>query len=87
MTTIQPIKAGITVAIILGGLHFVWSILVLLGWAQPLVEFSMWAHMVQMPVTIGPFDLVAAVTVICIASCIGFAVGVVFSKVWNKVHK
>ena len=87
MTTIQPTKSGLALGILLGGLHLVWSVLVLLGWAQILVNFSMWAHMFQMPVTVGVFDLTAALTVIVIATGVGYGIGFVFASIWNKVHK
>ncbi len=79
-------KAGLVGAIMLGGFHVLWSLLILLGWAQPLVNFSMWAHMVASGPVFTSFDAVAALTVIVIAACIGYAVGLVFSTVWNKVH-
>ena len=79
-------NAGLVGAIMLGGFHILWSVLILLGWAQPLVNFSMWAHMVKSGPVFGPFDAVAALTVIVIASCIGYAVGFIISTVWNKVH-
>ncbi|MBI5457329.1 hypothetical protein HY971_01205 [Candidatus Kaiserbacteria bacterium] len=79
-------KAGLVGAIMLGGFHVVFSVLILLGWAQPLVNFSMWAHMVQSGPAFLPFDAVASLTVIVVAACIGYAVGFILSTVWNKVH-
>ena len=70
----------------LGGFHLLWSVLVFLVWAQPLVNFSMWAHMIQSGPVFGPFDVVAALTVIVIASVIGYCVGYILATVWNKVH-
>lgn len=70
----------------LGGVHVLWTILVVLGWAQPLVEFSMWAHMAHTAVIIGPFDAIAAVTVIVVAAFIGYCVGYIAGTVWNRVH-
>ena len=79
-------KAGLVGAVMLGGFHVLWSVLILLGWAQPLVNFSMWAHMVESGPVFAPFDAGAALTVIVVASCIGYAVGFILSTVWNKVH-
>lgn len=73
-------------AVVVGGWHVVWSLLVLLGWGQSLVNFSLWAHMMQAPVVIGPFEAGAAATVIVIASIIGYAVGYILAAVWNRVH-
>ena len=52
---LNPNKTGIALGGLVGGLHLVWAILVVLGWAQPLVNFSQWAHMANMPVVVQPF--------------------------------
>ena len=82
----NPRKVGIVVGTMLGGIHLLWSILVALGWAQALANFSMWAHMVHMALIIGPFDAGAAVTLIIVASLIGYCVGYLAGTVWNRVH-
>ena len=83
----HPKKVALVFAAMLGGAHLLWSILIALGWAQPLVNFSMWAHMVKMSVVVQPFDITAAVTVIIIASAIGYVVGYIGAIVWNKVRR
>jgi hypothetical protein len=70
-----------------GGLHLVWSIFIALGWAQAIVNFSLWAHMVSLSFVVKAFDLSAAATVIIIASLIGYVVGYVFAKIWNWMHR
>lgn len=80
-------KAGLVGAVMLGGLHLVWSILILFGWAQPLLNFSLWAHMIRVDIILGPFDAISAATVTVIATCLGYAIGYIISTVWNKVHR
>ncbi len=84
---VDPYKVGLTFGMLLGGLHVLWSALVLLQWAQPLVNFSMWAHMAHFDLTVGPFDPTAAVTVIVIATLIGCGIGYALATIWNKVHQ
>ena len=84
---ISPAKTGLTVGALVGGLHLVWAVLVWLGWAQALVDFSLWAHMVRLPFIVKVFDLSAAVTVIVVASIIGYIVGFIFARIWNRVHR
>ena len=83
---VNPGKVGLVGAVMLGGWHVAWSLLVLLGWAQAMVDFSMWAHMIHVAVVIGPFDAGAAATVIIIASIVGYCLGYIVASVWNKVH-
>ena len=80
-------KVGLVFAAMVGGLHLLWSVLVLLNWAQPLVDFSLWAHMVHIPVIIGPFEPAAALTVIIVAACVGYIVGYAGATVWNRIHR
>jgi len=87
MNHLNPSKTGLAVGKLLGGLHLIWTVLIALGWAQALVNFSMWAHMVSVPVVVGAFDLTAAVTVVVIATIIGYAIGYAFSKIWNWLHR
>lgn len=82
----DPKKAGLVGAVIIGGWHVVWSLLVILGWAQSLVNFSLWAHMMRIPVVAGPFDAGASATVIVIAAIVGYAIGYILATVWNRVH-
>ena len=82
----DPKKAGLVGAVIIGGWHVVWSLLIILGWAQALVNFSLWAHMLRVPVVAGPFDAGASATVIVLAAIIGYAVGYILATVWNRVH-
>ena len=83
----NPSKVALVGAVIFGGWHVIWSLLILLGWAQALVDFSMWAHMIHLTVVAGSFDATAALTVIVVASLIGYCLGYIIATVWNKIHR
>ncbi len=87
MNHLNPKKVGLAVGKLLGGVHLVWAILVALGWAQALVNFSLWAHMVSSPVVVKEFDISAAITVIVAATAVGFVLGYAFAKIWNYLHR
>lgn len=87
MNHLNPTKTGLALGKLLGGVHLLWVILVALGWAQALINFSQWAHMVSMPVVVKAFDLSAAVTVVIVAALIGYVLGNIFAKIWNWLHR
>ena len=82
----NPNKVGLVFAAVLGGWHLIWAILVLLGWAQRIIDFIFWAHMIQPVYVIKPFDPLAAVTLIIITAVIGYIFGFVGALIWNKLH-
>lgn len=83
---INPHKTALSVGAFFGFVHIVWSLFVALGWAQPIVNFALWAHMASVPLVIKPFDLATSVTLIVVVSIIGYIVGSIFARIWNRVH-
>lgn len=79
-------KAGLVFGALLGGAHLVWSLLVMLGVAQALLDFILWAHMIHLAIVIGPFDLTASVTLVVMTAIIGYVLGYIGAWVWNRVH-
>ena len=84
---INPNKIGVVVAALIGGWHLVWAALVAAGWAQPLINFIFWAHMIKPVYVIGPFDVVAAATLLVITFCSGYVLGFIGGSLWNKIHR
>ncbi|MDE1919778.1 MAG: hypothetical protein KGH56_03785 [Patescibacteria group bacterium] len=84
---INPKKAALTAGAFIGGWHLVWSILVALGWAQAIVDFVLWMHMINLPYVVKPFDLSAAVTLVLITTLAGYVFGYIFAKIWNRMHR
>ena len=80
-------KTGLIFGAFLGGWHLVWSLIVLSGFAQAIYDFVLWAHMIHLPIMIGPFDLTAAVTLVLFTAVVGYVCGIVFALVWNAFHR
>ncbi len=83
---INPTKTAFSVAAFLAGFHFVWAVLVALGWGQPLMDFVFWAHMINMSFVVGPFDLSAAMTLVVMTWFFGYVFGLAFARIWNRMH-
>lgn len=77
------IRTGIALGCFLATLHLVWSLLVLTGLAQPLINFIFWLHMLSVPVQVQPFALGVAALLIGVTWCVGFGYGFLFSVIWR----
>ena len=80
-------KVGLVIAALIGGWHLVWAALVAAGWAQPLINFIFWAHMIRPVYVIGPFDAVAAGVLLVITFFLGYVFGYVGGSLWNRIHR
>jgi uncharacterized membrane protein len=87
MKTLSPTKTGLAVGVFLGGWHVIWSLLVALNWAQPIYDFILWAHMIHLQLTVGPFELAAATALIVVTFVFGCVIGYVFAIIWNWFHQ
>ena len=83
----NPNKLGLVFGALLAIWHLFWVLLVLLGWAQPLIDFVFWAHMIQPVYVIKPFDPRAAAILIGITFFIGYLFGFFAALLWNKLHR
>jgi hypothetical protein len=83
----NPNKVGIVVGALIGGWHLCWSLLVLLRWAQPIIDFIFWAHMIQPIYVIKPFNSLAAITLIVITAILGYVFGFAGAVIWNNLHR
>lgn len=84
---LDPKKTGLSLGLMVGGVHVLWSILVALGLAQGLLDFIFGLHMIANPEQVTGFDIMKAGTLIVITFGVGYVVGYIFSNIWNKVHK
>ena len=83
----NPNKVGVVVGALIASWHILWVLLVLLGWAQPILNFVFWAHMIQPVYVVNTFDFKAAITLIGITLLSGYAFGFLGAIIWNKLHR
>lgn len=84
---LNPNKVALTLGLLVGGGHLVWSVLVALGLAQGLLDFIFSIHMVANPIQVIGFDITKAAMLVAITFAVGYGVGWIFATVWNKVSK
>ena len=86
MITISPIKSGLVFGAIIGLWHLIWSLMVVFGWAQRLIDFVFWMHFMKPVYVIDAFNPTTAIVLVAVTSAIGFVIGVVFGIFWNWFH-
>lgn len=81
----NPNKVGTVFAVLLGGVHLLWSVLIAFGVAQSFYDFVLWAHMIHLPLVVGPFDMTAVVVLVLMTAVMGYVVGNIGARVWNRL--
>jgi hypothetical protein len=80
-------KVGLVLGGVIGGWHVVWALLVVLGWAQPILDFIFWAHMIKPVYLVKGFDPIAAIALIAITSVVGYVLGFIGAVIWNRLNR
>jgi hypothetical protein len=87
MNALNPTKTGIVVAVLIGGMHAFWLVLVAAGLAQSLIDFIFWIHFIRPVFAIESFEVGRALLLLGVTSAIGFIIGYVLALLWSAVHK
>ncbi len=87
MKKLNPNGVGLAVGGTVAFLHLVWSFLVMMGLAVWLMDFVFMLHFLNNPFELQPFAFGPAVTLIIVTFGVGYAVGWVFTSMWNMVAK
>ena len=87
MRHFHPYKIGLALGLLSGASHFLWAILVAVGWAQSVIDFVFWMHFIKPIYIIGPFDAATAAVLVAVTFAIGFLLGFAFATVWNWMQR
>ena len=80
-------KVGLTLGVLVGTLHVVWSLFVAVGLAKPWMDFFHSIHFMTNPMTIQDFSFSRAILLVLVASLIWYVVGWLFGYFWNRFHQ
>ena len=83
---LDPKKTALTTGIFIGGWHLFWSLLVAVGLAQVLLDFILWAHFLQNPYVVAPFEFSRMIVLVVVTFLVGYVGGGMFAFLWNKLH-
>lgn len=80
---VHPVRAGVTLGVVLAGSHLLWSFLVAVGWAQPLADFLFRVNFVEPAYDVLPFSAGTAGMLLLVTGAVGFVTGWATARVWN----
>ena len=84
---INPNKVGLVFAAVMGSWHIVWSLLVLSGLAQRVIDFVFWIHMFRSIYVVKAFDPIAALSLVIVTSVLGYVTGYIAAAIWRYLHR
>ena len=87
MGTVNINKTGLVFGLFLGAWHFLWSLLVAMQWAQPVIDFIFWIHFIRPVYVVEAFDFTRAIGLVLVTSVVGYAIGICLGVLWNRFHK
>jgi hypothetical protein len=82
---VNPHRLGLVVGGLYGLWHLMWSLLVVVGLAKPLLDFILSLHFLQVTYAVAPFNVLTALGLIIVTSAIGYVVGYVLGSLWNRL--
>ena len=83
MRRISPLRAAVSVGTVLGLWHFMWVMLVGIGWAKPVLDFVLQLHFLKVDYTLAPYAEITAAELVFVTFSVGAALGAVFAIIWN----
>lgn len=86
MNLIHPNRAGLAVGALLMLWHAAWAFMVLVGVAQPFMDFIFRLHMITPAFKVEEFYIGRALCLLVVSGALGYLSGLVLAAVWNRIR-
>ena len=83
----NPVRRGFILGLFLAFWHACWAGLVASGFAQPVIDFVFWAHFLNSPFAIQPFEPLRALALVGLTFSIGLVMGIIAALFWNMLAR
>jgi uncharacterized membrane protein YqaE (UPF0057 family) len=77
----KPHLVGLALGAFFGLIHALWSVVVALGWAKPLIDWILGMHFIEMEFQIADFVFWKALILVVLTAVVGYVVGLVFAMI------
>ncbi len=84
---IDPMRTGLIFGLFLALFHAAWAILVMLGWAQSLLNIVSWAHFITPPYRVEIFEAGRAAILAGFVFATGAVMGWALALLWNSAGR
>jgi hypothetical protein len=81
------LQSGLVWGLCLSSIHFIWLILILLEWAQPIMDFIFKLHMLNSPFQVQSFNWIFAFGLLLLTFTVGGLSGLLFSFLSSATKK
>lgn len=86
MNQVNSHKVGLVFGGMMVVFHACWALMILLGVAQPFMDWIFDLHMVTPVYQVMPFSWGSAIILLIITGVIGYVMGYVLGWLWNWAH-
>lgn len=85
MAKLKNNTVGLILGTFTGGLHLIWAMIVLLGFAQKVIDWIYWLHFLNNPFLVATFSLERTILLVLFTFVMGYLAGWLFTSLWNKM--
>lgn len=82
----NPHMVGLYAGGVMAFVHGAWALMVMVGFAQPVLDWIFWLHFMTNPITVEMFALTRAVMLVAFTFAVGYVAGWVGTTLWNMMH-